>query len=315
MSAPGRCSELSESVGEPLDGTAPTALGWVALEQPGPWGARAWRESPLDPELGVAIEAAATAHQIRAVLVRAPGREAGPGPWGADQRVLVASSGPGTPWLLRADVADPAALLDLDWPALAAGDRAAVRASLDGSVVESRPHLLVCANGKRDACCALAGRPVAAAGALEHPGRVWETTHLSGHRFAPTALLLPSGWAHGRLGPDDAGALVRAAEDGRVDLDSVRGRSLWPPAGQVAEVAVRRRAGAAGADDVREVVPSAGADGERWTVRLADGRTWSAEVARQDTGRLRPESCGRADAELAPYTAVEVVEVTDPVGS
>jgi NAD(P)-dependent dehydrogenase (short-subunit alcohol dehydrogenase family) len=31
------------------------------------------------------------------------------------------------------------------------------------------------------------------------PGQVWEATHTSGHRFAPTTVLLPSGALHGRV--------------------------------------------------------------------------------------------------------------------
>ena len=59
--------------------------------------------------------------------------------------------------------------------------------------------LLVCTNGKRDECCALLGRPIAQRCAPGAPGRVWESNHLGGHRFAPTVTLLPHGTMHGQL--------------------------------------------------------------------------------------------------------------------
>ncbi|HEU5385864.1 MAG TPA: sucrase ferredoxin [Streptosporangiaceae bacterium] len=48
---------------------------------------------------------------------------------------------------------------------------------------------LVCTNGKRDRCCAVRGRPVAAAIADATGWDTWESSHLGGHRFAATALL------------------------------------------------------------------------------------------------------------------------------
>ena len=61
----------------------------------------------------------------------------------------------------------------------------------DGSLPTLEPthqaHLLVCTNGTRDVCCATKGRPVAQGACKALPDRVWEVTHTSGHRFAPTA--------------------------------------------------------------------------------------------------------------------------------
>lgn len=59
--------------------------------------------------------------------------------------------------------------------------------------------VLICCHGARDVCCGSKGTRLAAA--LErHPprsARVLRTSHLGGHRFAPTALVLPEGtmWA------------------------------------------------------------------------------------------------------------------------
>jgi hypothetical protein len=294
MSAP--CSTTSAAAGEPLIGSAPAAVAWVCLEQAGPWGARAWTSSHLDPELGAAIESTASAYSIRPSLIRRPGRHADTHVSPA-RHVLVAHARPGATWLLAGTVPDPEALLGADWAAVAAGDKAAVTASLPG-LSDALPQLLVCTNGARDTCCARLGRPVAAAAAARFPGRVWEVTHTSGHRFAPTTVLLPSGSLHGRV--LDAARLLEAESDGRIVLDGYRGRSVWPAPAQVAEEHVRRTFDLTGLDDL--CVTAAGPD---WLVSHRDGRRWTVAVTAYDEGE-RPESCGKQALPVTRYHAALV---------
>ncbi len=60
--------------------------------------------------------------------------------------------------------------------------------------------LLVCGHGRRDRCCGSLGT-VLALEILADPAsladgvRVWRTSHTGGHRFAPTAIVLPQGTA------------------------------------------------------------------------------------------------------------------------
>lgn len=289
------CSARSAALGEQLIGSAPTARGWVALEQNGPWGARAFTGSHLDPAVGKELETAATMAGVRPSLIRTPGPHADHHT--ADRhRVLVASSVPGRTWLMSADVADPAELLALDWRAIAEGDPDAVRTSMPGLVEVDEVHLLVCTNGTRDVCCAVTGRPVAAAAALAHPGRVWEATHTSGHRFAPTAVLLPHGTLHGRLDGAGAAALLDAAGRGRTVLEGARGRSTWPAPGQVAEQVVREATGELDLDAL-----TVSQSGGEWLVRHRDGRRWQVSVGRVATGVDRAESCGKAAVEMHHY--------------
>ncbi len=297
------CSALSAAADEHLIGSAPRAATWLALEQPGPWGARAFTQSHLDPDVGAEIERRATAAGVRPCLIRTPGRHADhhTGP----REVLVGHSRPGGTWLVRGSVADPAVVLDLDWDALAAGESASALDVLDG-VLTHQAHLLVCTNGTRDLCCAALGRPVALAGAAAYPGRVWESTHTSGHRFAPTAVLLPAGTLHGRLdGPEAAASLLAAADAGRLVLAGYRGRSTWGAAAQVAEAAVREAEGLLGLDDVLDVRVTE----DEATVRLADGTIRGVLLRRVATGRERPESCGKAAVELHRWVAQTVPAV------
>jgi hypothetical protein len=292
------CSTASATVGEPLIGSAPSAVGWVCLEQDGPWGARAWTSSHLDHDLGGAIEQLAAEHRVRPSLIRRPGRH--PDLRGSSRRrLLVAHSAPGSTWLLAGSVTAPKDLLALDWAAVADGDASAVAASVPG-LVPGPPQLLVCTNGARDACCARLGRPVASAADRRFPGRVWEAIHTSGHRFAPTTVLLPSGSLHGRV--LDAGPLLVAETAGDLVLTGYRGRSVWPPEGQVAEQAVRREHRITGLDDLR-----VSRSGSSWAVAHRDGRRWQVAIAAYDEGE-RPESCGKAAKPVTRHTAVIAAE-------
>jgi hypothetical protein len=287
------CSLESERVDEQLVGTAPYAVAWLAVEQNGPWGAKAFTASHLDPEIGRALEQRASQHDVRPSLIRSPGRHADDHHVGA-HRVLLAHSRPGATWLLEGNVEDPAQLLDLDWAALSSGDVTA----FDGFDRTDRVHLLVCTNGTRDVCCATRGRPVAHAAAEGRPGQVWEATHTSGHRFAPTAVLLPFGTLHGRLTGETAIEALDAAMRGQHVLSTSRGRSAWAAEAQVAEHAVRL--------DTSELeLDSLTVEGEagRYVVRHRDGRSWLVRTERHDTGVTRSESCAKAPVPMHRVTA------------
>src|SRR5438309_10094380 len=98
--------------------TAATARTWLLLEQPGPWGAKAFTSSHLGPELGRALESRADGTDVRIALIRRPGRDTGGGRSAPRRRVFVAHTVPGASWIREAPVADPRQLLGLDFAAL-----------------------------------------------------------------------------------------------------------------------------------------------------------------------------------------------------
>ena len=301
------CSDASLSVGEPLIGTAPEAAAWLVFEQPGPWGRKALSDSHLDPVLGEALEVAAAAHHARVALVRRPGRH--PDDHEARlRRVWIASTRPQRSWLLSGLVDDVADLGRLSWAGLAAGDLPSVRDSIPTLRVESEPLLLVCTNGRRDVCCALKGRALITALRGRLPGRVWETTHLSGHRFAPTALLLPAGVMYGRLSPDLAVQAYERAAAGEVVMHGYRGRTAYDRLGQAAEAAVRTITAEHDLDAL-DVVSVAEHDGSGWlaTVQHRDGRRWRVTVAERTLESARPESCGAAAVNPVTYDTTQPV--------
>jgi hypothetical protein len=295
--ADGACSVLSEQLGEALAGTSAVAEYWLCLEQPGPWGREAITESHLDHAIGEELSSRSAGTGVRILLIRRPGEHPDihlPRP----RRVYLASTRPGAAVVEKATVHDPKELLDLDFAAIGAGRPAGL-----GQVMES-PLLLVCTNGRRDLCCALLGRPIAGELAMRHGDTVWEATHLGGHRFSPTALVLPTGYSYGRLDVPSAEAVLASAARGDVRLARCRGRSTWSRPGQAAELAVRERIGELRADALT-VTPDL-------LVRHVDGRSWQVTVEERPALPPRPESCGKAPGSPATYV-VTGMAVDPPV--
>ncbi len=312
---------MGDVLDEPTFGTAAVARGWVALEQPGPWGRDAATQSHLDPALGHELARRTADAGGRMVLVR------GTGPHADDhharpRRAFVASCVPGRSWLLTAEVADPRALASLDVDAVVNGDLEATRASLPELTVAQRPVVLVCTNGRRDVCCAVRGRPVAQAAAAARPGQVWETSHTGGHRFAPTGVLLPSGLTLARLRSDDVVLALDAAGRNEIPARLLgprhdRGRSALTGPEQAAESAVRALTGEWRLDGIRvggverSDRTDAGDIGQVSVQRLSPngdvlGR-WRVDVRRDRRGPDRRVSCGKPVEEQIGY-AVDIRE-------
>lgn len=289
-----------------MGATAATATTWLLVEQPGPWGRKALTGSRLDSAVGRALGRAAEGTGVRVALIRRPGRHADLHT-AASHRVYLAHTAPGDAWIRTEVLADPAELAELDFAALGAGSHGGF-----GSAHVGPPLALVCTNGRRDRCCAVRGRPLAAELAASGGADAWEVTHLGGHRFSPTMLVLPYGYAYGRVDGRLAKDVLEAARAGRIVLDGCRGRSAWDRPGQAADLAVRALAGVhlEGALTVRRTV--AGPDGDSWSVLVAhtDGRAWEVAVVQTAAQPPRPESCGGPLGTPARLTAAGVTAVS-----
>jgi hypothetical protein len=287
--APSNCSAFSARLGEPLAGTAPVTTAWLAIEQPGPWGARALTQSHLDSELGAELNRRAEGTGVRIALIRRVGHHALTDT-GAPRRVLISTTRPGAAAVHALTMSDPRDLLDLDLAALGAG-------RIEAGAPHPNPVILVCTNGKRDRCCAVLGRSLALDlldAVAPETVDLWEADHLGGHRFAPTAVVLPTGYVYGRLDTATALAALGGAARGQVVIEHSRGRCTWSRPGQAADLALRAELQEFGADAVR-VVGEQRIDEQHRTVDLAVADvSYRALVEEAAADEPRPESCGKA---------------------
>jgi hypothetical protein len=96
----------------------------------------------------------------------------------------------------------------------------------------SGPDLHVCTHGTVDAACGRYGVPVYAA--LQAAGlRSWRTGHFGGHRFAATAVDLPSGYLWAHLTPARAVEVARRTVHPAEVADHLRGFAGLPRPGQM----------------------------------------------------------------------------------
>lgn len=245
-----RCAPWTHELGVDPIGSAVEIDRLVTVEVPLPWpadiGDLPWI-AELDPPDGTRMQA------IVPEVARADGRIL-VNRWDRRGATFV-----GTDWLLPAvDVPD----------ALAAVVAGAEPSAVAGT--EAPAELLICGHGARDRCCGNSGTRLAVeVRAALVDVRVRRTSHLGGHRFAPTALSLPDGrmWAH-----LDAEVIVDIAErrlHPTEARDHYRGHVGLPPWAQVVEGARLAEEGWAAFDvEELEADPQVDADGSAAEVTL-----------------------------------------------
>ena len=290
------CRETAAA--EPLAGTSPYRKVWLVIEQPGAWGEDALLDSALPAGFGRDLKEQVDDPEISVMLARRPAMQSVERRATNRRRLWLAHTSPFGVRMRAGSLDNVKDLLRWDWQAIKRGELPPVgRRSAD-------PALFICTNGKRDACCAVAGRKVID-DLREDPeltGQVFELSHLGGHRFAPTALMLPWGYLYGRLTPADARTALNLAWTGKTLTSHLRGRSSLPQWAQIAEIAVREASGIHAVDSFDVLVGRAG----RWLpasmatsplpddslqVRHTDGRAWDVELEPLDIAP-RSVSCG-----------------------
>jgi hypothetical protein len=282
------CRTATLAIAAPIGATATSDTDvWFVLEYCGPWAAKAWNAAELRPEVRAHVDAfAAERPRARIQLVRRTESRETKSP-----ELVLASSRPdarhAARWCLGGY--DDIRAIDLGraLDTLRAGDVP------DDAEALAKPMLLVCTNGKRDRCCAKWGLPIYEALKARSDACVWQTTHVGGHRYAPTLVWLPEGLCFGRVPHDGAAQLVDGLAAGSlVDLDWYRGRTALSEPAQAVEHAVRVASGALGVGEVvvDEVVEAG--DEVRGLAR-AGGIPWRVELEREIGAELAPPSCGK----------------------
>lgn len=289
--APPCAAWAKEAMVDPI-GTAGSAAGFLLVEWPRPWP----RDAADVPELA-GLGPGLRSDRIRLQLVEPADR-----PASRHHLRLVLHRHPDHGWFdgyraneTTADAAD----------VVAAAERL-LRG--EGTPVGDRADVLICSHGTRDTCCGSLGTRLALdlRDTLPASFRLWRTSHLGGHRFAPTMVVLPDGtsWAH--VTADD----VRNILERRGPLDGLLRRYRGSTVLSTPEIqALERAAFAAGGwswlDGARRELTT---DGSRaglvW--RSIDGRIrrWEGVVV---PGRPLPVPPCRAPLSSAAKTEPELV--------
>ena len=246
---------------EPLPGTAKKESVFVLFEWPGGWSRDVLDGDTFGPELTAQLKKKLKG-QVGLQLIRRPGRDGRQ--IGTMHRCYLVWAEQGVMELVL--LTGPEKILDLD---LTAPGR-------NGGGSLDTPLVLVCTHAKRDKCCAVKGRPLAAELVEDYPDMVWETSHTKGHRFAPSVMLMPWAYSFGRMNKEAAAQMIAAAQ-GKYFYPVNRGRGIFGPRGQVAELAVARELidasedlyyGQLHAEDEKQGPVVTHADGRRWSVTL-----------------------------------------------
>lgn len=260
-------------------GTAFPANRILLVEQPGGWGAAGLLASQFDPQVAATLVKTLGEQGIRVLAIRRPGRTASP----ERRSWALADCRPGSQSLSWGSFEDDEELLE---PLV--GER------------DDRPVYAVCAHGTHDMCCAIQGRPVAAALERQCPGRVWECSHVGGDRFSANVLVLPTGQQYGRLEEGTVGELVEATEAGRVLPRLLRGQVGLPPAVQAAIAHAQQELGLTRVGQVRSLASEQGEDGNQ-LVRLETARGDFTVAVQRESGSPALLTC-RAGAARVPLS-------------
>ena len=276
-----RCADAARARGEPVAASASRYSRFLLLEVPGPWGSSALDDRNLGAPVARALARAAADAKANVLLIRRPGRQrpaaggAGAGSAGHVPRAwALADTTPEAERVLWGSWDSPDDLLRLD-----------LTAALPDAAADSGPQrvALICTNGKRDQCCALRGRPVAETLAAVPGWDSWESTHLGGHRFAATVMLLPTGDMFGWLDQRTAVAAVERFDAGQFLLSHYRGRAGQPLPAQAALHAAAVRLGdsrrhAFRLVEIRQAAVAKSDDAERWEVLVSHRAERGTEV-------------------------------------
>jgi hypothetical protein len=251
------CADVSSASDEPLAATASRIDHWILVEYRGAWARDVLGDCLFSQELKAHLRGQLAAlERSRLLFVKKPERRAQAG-----RRVFFGTSRPGYERFYSLEVEHQNDLVGFDLAAALAGDGG-------GATAVEGPLYVVCTHGKRDRCCAVQGRPLY--DALRHEtesDRVWQSTHVGGDRFAGNVVVLPQGLYYGRVGPDDAAAVLDAHAAGLVDLEQYRGRSAYSFPVQAAERAIREREGVLGIGDLAFLGSRPQGD-DAWRVRF-----------------------------------------------
>ncbi|HEV2915684.1 MAG TPA: sucrase ferredoxin [Pyrinomonadaceae bacterium] len=263
------CSELSRGHAEKTFGTASIGEVWLLVEYPFSWGPKAFHDSDLSAEVKAYLNRAIKTIPKARLLFIKQGRRTG-----GELSVFVARCREQNPSIVRLGLSRYEQLLDINMQAIAKGEP-----NPDAAAWNS-PLYLVCTHGRRDKCCAKFGYPLYKS-LRSANASVWQSSHVGGDRFAANLLCFPHGLFYAHMTEEAARHVIEEYEARRIALDKYRGRSCYSYPVQAAEFFIRKEAGLASLDELRQLdCERVGEKRARVRFRTADGKVVHEAVVR-----------------------------------
>ena len=227
------CSELALAADAQLAGTAVHVEMWLLVEYARPWKAKALLDNDLEEGVGQHLNALVADAESLGVKLRVQFIKQGSSTDQVEPRLFLADGrlAASQVKLLAGSLRQFRDLLSLTASQIIQFELP----ELLSPQLSDASLLLVCTNGQRDLCCARFGLPLFEALRIEYGSRVWQTTHIGGHRYAPNLLCLPTGIVYGFVDPMIGIDLVADHDHGQPRFDKMRGRSCYAPLLQAAE--------------------------------------------------------------------------------
>ena len=283
------CSDVEV---EPLPGTAKPGSVYVLFEWPEAWPRDVMGDAALGEELTAKLAPKLEEHNATLLLIRHPTRE---GRNISDHHLYLVFADEAVTEVKHVDSPDELLDLDLSGP------------GRNGAERRDRPLLLICTHAKRDRCCAVKGRPMVNELHARHPfgpgnDMVWETSHIKGHRFAPTMLLMPWAYSFGRMNVEATDAMLTDASEGLYFVPGNRGRGTLGPVEQVAELAVAAEVPGA---RYGQFEVAASDDGSALVTDTASGQVYEVQLEQRPVSGV-VDSCGKPPKESTAWVAASV---------
>ncbi|MCG8368783.1 MAG: sucrase ferredoxin [Pseudanabaenales cyanobacterium] len=236
------CADQARQRGEDCLGTAPTPSTYVCVECPSPWASQQFESKATPDNLRCWMaEQDFQRQQTKFLLISShPSQQQS----GARILFFEKPSGPARCYQRRETwVADPAQIVN-QLQRYFSGEKVGI------DTTHSRDRdILICTHGAYDRCCGRYGYPLyrrllkwASQPKLSHV-RLWQASHIGGHRFAPTLVDFPEGRYYGGISLAQSQQLLLRQGPIQDLLVAYRGWGLLPRPLQVAEAAFFRQYG------------------------------------------------------------------------
>lgn len=228
------CAEESRQKGEDPIGCAVTRQTYILVECPPPWPANAFDTKSVPANLKALIAEGKKAElPVRPLLIYSDKLKQE-----TSTKLLIfhqqdgLSAGYNKQEFDVPDINDVAPLVQ---------DCLAGNYPSDESPEAQTRDILVCTHGSNDKCCAKYGHPfyrqalATVSGLSLNHVRIWQASHIGGHRFAPTAIDFPDGRYYGRLDQESFTAILTRKGDIKCLNNIYRGWGILPWAAQILE--------------------------------------------------------------------------------